>query len=728
MSARAWSRFELSAVLSLCVLAAWNSAWFLPYTAEGASVALRCARSLAEGDGLVFDPGEGGAGCSSPSWTLAAAAALAAGLDGTAFLKAAGIASVAALPLVAWWTARAVGLVGPLALLPALLCATSLDVAAWGPQGMETPFWTLLLTAWVGVVARRLEAPGSPWTALVGALLYATRPEAPLLVVPALAIEAWGAWKDRSRRKNALAWATVLAAPCFAWLGLRVAGYGDWVADAYHTKATHTFRLAPVQAYAESFFVVGAPYLAAALVAALPLVAFPGGGLGYLAAGALALQVAFVAWAGGDGMPQNRLWVPAVPTIGIVVASGARAAAVLAERSLGRAGAVGIAGLAFAIVGVQGAVHLRHESLYTRDGSPLAVPRYGQGAKTWTERVRMPWSAGGGVVASGGDATAGAGAAAVALGPDAGPLLPQTGNGSFERHDADGRPAGWTSIPPDAPGWGVDLAAPAADGGASLSVTGEALVCSPWQPVMGPVRVRGQARVQDVVAGGNPNQAAAASLRLKDAAGKQWFPLLKTWTGTAGWAPFDLLWGDVGAATEFRACVGFTGGTGTAWFDAVEAGSLASDRAAVVPVDGGFEAPTLDEAGWSAVPAEAAVVDADRPAAGKASLRVVSPGLACTDWRARVQAVRVEGRVRTAGVARGEKPWQAVGVLARSRAAADGAQPVSVLATFDETPDWAPFDASFQPAADAEAWRVCVGFNGGSGAAWFDDVKIVEVP
>ncbi len=886
-SSPAWRDPFLLGVCALCVFSVWNAMYFLPYTVDDTYITLRYAWNLVEGQGLVFNPGERVEGYSNPSWTLLAALGLAAGLDGTVFVKWVGIACTGALPLAAWWAARRLGLSRGFALLPALVAATDLNVAYWAPEGLETPLWTLLLTVWIGGVAGRWTGDGRELgSAVVGAALYLTRPEAPLFIAPVVLLEAWRAWKEPARRAAAVRWAVVLAVPCLAWLGFRAAYYGDWVANTYYVKATHEFRLAPLQSYTESWAAVASPVHAVLLIVALPLAAFPGSGLGMIALAALGVQLVFLAKAGGDWMPQNRFWAPAVPIVALVVASGAQAAGELVKRAIGARGPR----VALASVGVllaaQAWIHLTHDSLYVRDGKPLVVKRYEQGAKTWTERLAMPWWGGvpdrvlkileyipddatiayseigllgfvtenrvidglalvdrrlsgatgekmatvveswseqppdylivrggvpillqarksdwyrvdgyrtrarwhntdvdakgegelpklpvaqrlerleravlrvprelsfhrarlaaakelgdaaeieracGDLVAAfphlaaecgGGASVNGASGASVATvaAPDA-PYLAQTTNASFERL-TNGKPDDWTTLPADAPGWQVVDGA-ARTGARAIEVSAATLVCTPWKPVLGPIRVKGAVRTDKVVAGANTNQSAAAQLRLKSATGQQRFPLLQTWQGDQPWTPFDLVWSDVADTAEFRACVGLTGGTGTAWFDDVEAGSGPPPGVADVDIPGDFEAL----APWDASPPTGAAID---PAGSSgAAVRVDAGAAVCAPWRKAPRAIRVTGTVRTNGATAGAKPWEAPAVFVRSRGPADANQPMDVSTVFSETPDWTPFEASWSPAAGRDEYRLCLGFTGGSGTLWLDDVTITEVP
>ncbi|MFZ5481560.1 MAG: hypothetical protein ACOZNI_32660 [Myxococcota bacterium] len=373
------------ALAALCAIAAYTSLYFFPVTVDDAFISLRYAWNLVQGEGLVFNPGERVEGYSNPSWTLLAAGWLALGLEPLVALKWTGIACATALPAVTFWSARQLGLPAAWALLPAGLCAVDLNVAFWAPNGLETPLWAVAIAAWPGLVARRWnDGERVPVSALVGALLYVTRPEAPLFIAPAVLLEGVRA---RANPRAAAGWLAALALPCLAWLGFRWAYYGDWVANTFYVKASDGWHLDIFKKYLASWLVVNAPMTGGLLLIAAPLALLSPGGR--FAVAALAVQFVFVMRAGGDWMAQNRFWVPAVPLAGLVIGIGARQlASLLAARAQAPRGVVAAVVLALL---PQAWRHLTLEYLYLEGDRTSVVARWGGNTKRTIDRVRGPF-------------------------------------------------------------------------------------------------------------------------------------------------------------------------------------------------------------------------------------------------------------------------------------------------------------------------------------------------
>lgn len=708
----------------VAAVAVWNAAYFFPTTVDDAFISLRYAWNLAHGQGLTFNPGERVEGFSNPTWTVLAAGFFAAGLEALAALKWTGIACAALTAVTTLRLARLAGLSPAWALLPAAMVATDINVAFWAPNGLETPFWTLLLTLFVAQLsARWTTGEKLPWSGLLAVLLYASRPEAPLFIAAAAGGEIL------VRRRGALPWILGVGAGCLALLLARRGYYGDWVANTWYVKAADGWRLESFPGYLGSWLGVSSPATGALLVLGAPLAARDRRTWPVL--GALAVQFVFVARAGGDWMAQNRFWVPAVPLASVIVAVGVADATALA---VGRWRPV-MAGLPLVLLSVQAWQHVTSELRYTHPdqhraftqkrwpngrkplstrwqgsyqtgvpdrvvkvlttvpegasiahsevgllafvmenpivdgfalcdrrlsgatGEPLAdvlasyeadppdyllmrtqVPILDKMTKTawytargyhkvatwgnvWLEapasvpdpapplapeiawarlseairrvpreyafhkaRLDVAKELGPEKVAEAcaelaADLPTMAGACGGGTGPAAAPSAPaadrprpasQTPNLGFEVV-TDGRPADWTSVPFDAKDWGI--VADAASGAAAVEVRGALWVCSPWAPLQGDLTVWGKVKATGVPAGANERQGAAVSLRLRRADGTQSFPTLQAWTGTTPWTDFAVTFPGDPSFTDFRACVGINGTTGTATFDDVAAGS-----------------------------------------------------------------------------------------------------------------------------------------------------------
>jgi len=256
------SPLVLAALLvSLGVLLA--HAWSLRFLTDDAYISFRYARNLADGYGLVFNPGfERVEGYTNFLWVL-----LLAGLDWV------GIApETASHPLtlaltaglwgfVAWFSLRESARGGPqwIAAAPPLLLALTRSVAVWATSGLETRLLEFLVVAGalrLVVEVERSVAHGTrglPWSAVLFGLAALTRPDAVLIGAAALATGAAWCWL-RGRldlRAHALrfaAWSAIVA----LHLAFRFGYYGSLVPNTYWAKVSN-----------QSWWDMGAMYFAA---------------------------------------------------------------------------------------------------------------------------------------------------------------------------------------------------------------------------------------------------------------------------------------------------------------------------------------------------------------------------------------------------------------------------------------------------------------------------------
>ena len=176
------------------------------FNTDDAFITLRYSRHLAEGRGLVWNPGEDPVeGYSNFTYVLLGAGALKAGLDPIIFLKGLGAGAAVANLLLTYVLARF--WVGPFMALmaPALVTATA-GFTWWTVSGLETPVYQGLLLAvtlftlrglgyrWVdsstgdGLETRRPDGYHASWLGAAGmlsAVAGMTRPEGPLIFIAA---------------------------------------------------------------------------------------------------------------------------------------------------------------------------------------------------------------------------------------------------------------------------------------------------------------------------------------------------------------------------------------------------------------------------------------------------------------------------------------------------------------------------------------------------------------
>ena len=239
------SLFGLGLVLSLLVLL-WHSLESR-FFSDDAFIAFRYARNLAQGHGLVFNPGfEAVEGFSSPLWVLLLAFFTRLGFEPPSV--AMGLSALATLVLWAGLlqlTRRTLPAgSSPLwALVPLGLLSLTRSVAVWSSGGLETRFFEALVICTLLVLLRELDRERAGQAAsrislgglLLGCLAW-TRPEGALLIftIP-LAVALLGP-RDRTRLSalgRTLCTALVLLLLLFAarlWL------FGEWLPNTYYAK------------------------------------------------------------------------------------------------------------------------------------------------------------------------------------------------------------------------------------------------------------------------------------------------------------------------------------------------------------------------------------------------------------------------------------------------------------------------------------------------------------
>ena len=274
---------------------------------DDAYISFRYSHNLAEGSGLVFNPGEYVEGYTSLLWMLLMALPELLDVPVHLFAVYAGLA-FGLLALLETW--RALGV---------------LEVNGW-PRGLAVlamgaypEFWLAStmgleggLFAYLLALAARLLFSGKMARAgLVGGLMFATRPES-LLLIGVVALYVLFVAKDDRRGFARL---LRLGSP---WLGLvaavtlwRLYYYGAWLPNTISAKAPpeHSSGILLANALAATGYTAGFALAAAPLVAGmlLALVFAPRNRAIWLCVGAVAAELAVVLLNSGDWMLHHRL-------------------------------------------------------------------------------------------------------------------------------------------------------------------------------------------------------------------------------------------------------------------------------------------------------------------------------------------------------------------------------------------------------------------------------------
>lgn len=333
---------SLLLLLSLFVFQIYNA---LGSTQDDAFISYRYARNLANGQGLVFNPGEHVEGYTNFLWTILLSGVIACGGDPVAVAPVLGAVAAGALGallfLCAVTFARHVrapgpgGLGGPgdapweAGVVSAAFFVAGSAVAAEAVQGLETSLFALLVTGAILLDAserergRTVRSGRSGWLYALAAL---TRPEGLLALAVAAALRAPGLVRRRDARGAPitlgaeLRWGARATLLPGAHLLFRWQYYGDLVPNTFHAKVALTAAVLGR----------GAGYLLEFAGAYLPVLLLAGTGIyalrrteaGRLLGAWILTHLMYVTWVGGDYKPTFRFFAPVIPGVCLVAGVG----------------------------------------------------------------------------------------------------------------------------------------------------------------------------------------------------------------------------------------------------------------------------------------------------------------------------------------------------------------------------------------------------------------------
>lgn len=283
--------------------------------AEDAFISFRYSANLAEGNGLVFNAGEKVEGYSNFLWVVLVAGPHAVfDADIVTTARVLGVLATLACVVVGYvLTRRITGKAGP-GLLAATIIAAASSLAAYGPSGLETPLFALLvLLVLLAVQANRPLVAG-----LLVALATMTRPDG---VVVAVVVGGYLLVRAvRERERWTVPWyvlgAAVLAGPWTAW---RVSYYGHLTPNAIAAKsgASTGWLLESGLDYLSGFAVAAQALLLLVPLAVFAMLKRRAAGLPALIVVLAVVYVGFFVATGGDWMPAWRFFAPAMPLLAV---------------------------------------------------------------------------------------------------------------------------------------------------------------------------------------------------------------------------------------------------------------------------------------------------------------------------------------------------------------------------------------------------------------------------
>ncbi len=290
---------------------------FWNYTVDDSYISYRYAENLAGGRGLTFNPGERVEGYSNLLWILLLSLPTRLGCSPVGASKALGLLSGWVLLLfIHCWRGREIPAYEKWVWISALV--SSLPLSVWAASGMETVFYTLLITA--GLLG---IGPGrrSPVYCLALGLAAITRPEGILFA----AIGGLFLLYRREEKRQFIISCLMLIAPFVLQMVFRKFYYGTWLTNTFHAKMGFSLEIwLKGWVYGRDFLTSWGP------LTVLWILAVPGGvslwkrnrPLFLKVVLAIVAQSGFIVAAGGDWMKPYRFWVPVLPFLFLLLAEG----------------------------------------------------------------------------------------------------------------------------------------------------------------------------------------------------------------------------------------------------------------------------------------------------------------------------------------------------------------------------------------------------------------------
>ncbi len=279
---------------------------------DDAFISFRYARNLADGHGLVFNPGERVEGYTNFSWTVLFAAVMALGLNPLSAAPVLGVLAGAGALVATGALVRPAGRAGIVGLV---VLGTNASFALEAAQGLETCLFSALVGAAVVLRCRELDGGRVGGAGLICGLAVLTRPEGALV----FAILEGVPWVMRSTTVRERLPSALGFAACFVpHMAFRVSFYGDVVPNTFHAKVSGVEHGDPT--YVLAFLKRHTAWVALAVVGAwveLRRARVRGAMLIALCAAWFAYQL----YVGGDYKPSFRFLAPVFVPLAALAAS-----------------------------------------------------------------------------------------------------------------------------------------------------------------------------------------------------------------------------------------------------------------------------------------------------------------------------------------------------------------------------------------------------------------------
>jgi hypothetical protein len=215
---------------------------------DDAYISLRYARNLADGRGLVYNPGERVEGYTNFLWTMMLAASLKLGLNGVMTARYLGVSfSIAVLLLTSLFSAVAFGRSRPGDWAASLLLSLSGCFAFWSGAGLENGLFVFTALAGQALFLRKVERPalkrGFSWGGMF-ALTYFARPDGGLFFAVAFFLRLFFFREGglRAGLRELAGACAVFWVPVLIHLAWRYGYYGDLLPNTFYVKGKTDYK------------------------------------------------------------------------------------------------------------------------------------------------------------------------------------------------------------------------------------------------------------------------------------------------------------------------------------------------------------------------------------------------------------------------------------------------------------------------------------------------------
>ena len=285
------------------------------YVVDDAYISFRYAQNLADGKGLIFNPGERVEGYTNFLWVMITALGVKLGMDPVGLSKALGFGFAILSMLVVFRYAKVVyGQQGLMRLAPLALLAASPPLAVWALAGLETTMFAFLVTLAVLSHVRATEKGRLPLvSAAVLVLAALTRPEG-LVFAMILLLDLVIAYRLRPKVMLWLLPFLVVYLPYFIW---RYQYYGYLFPNTFYAKTggglgplarglTYVTNYVRTSGGLLILMILVAPFLCRQRKIVLPLIA-------------CVTWAGYVVAIGGDGLAMYRFIVPVLGLCSLLI-------------------------------------------------------------------------------------------------------------------------------------------------------------------------------------------------------------------------------------------------------------------------------------------------------------------------------------------------------------------------------------------------------------------------